>query len=239
MPGRSMYSRTICPPTTCSTTRCSTRSISIRLYRAVAPRGPGSVAKPLPRPVGPAFVGRISRTSTFGPWVQRPKQLCHSSWVCSRAPCASRTARNASWRAAEPRRSPHSGPRQIRILKRRTTGSESLTGTRRAVNPPTREAMPQKRPEGRSKGDRREVDGARWASHVRPMCDPREDRAGDRTREVELSGIWKPVSATTTSWIQRYSRFCRVRVAARKNRSRICERRAAAPVGSSRPRRPA
>src|SRR3569623_214527 len=44
MPGRSMSSRTTWPPTTCCTTTRSTRDPSIRLYRAVAPRGPGMVA---------------------------------------------------------------------------------------------------------------------------------------------------------------------------------------------------
>src|ERR1044071_1011797 len=120
MPGRSTYSRTIAPPTTCAATTCTTRCRSTRLYKAVVPRGPGSVSKPLPS-AGAASVLRISRTRTLGPCVQRPKQLCHCSSVCSCAPYASSARRNTSCSAAEPWRSPHSGPRQITILKRRNT----------------------------------------------------------------------------------------------------------------------
>src|SRR5678815_2984035 len=72
MPGRSMYSRTICPPITCSATTCAIRLVSTRLYRAVAPRGPGSVANPLPR-VGAASPLRISLTRTLGPLCTSPE----------------------------------------------------------------------------------------------------------------------------------------------------------------------
>src|SRR5262249_52161623 len=69
IPGRSMNSRTIWPSTTCWATTRSTRVLSIRLYKAVAPRGPGSVAKPVPSERSSAT---SSRTSTLGPWVHRP-----------------------------------------------------------------------------------------------------------------------------------------------------------------------
>jgi hypothetical protein len=117
MPGRSMNSRTTRPSTTCWLTTRSTLAESTRLYRAEAPRAPGTVANPLPKPA--CCVGSISRTSTFGPCVQRPKQLCQTSSARSRAAWASSADLNTSYRPAEPRRSPHSGPRQITILKRR------------------------------------------------------------------------------------------------------------------------
>src|SRR5262249_7563678 len=71
-PGGSISSRTMLPRVTCWTTMRSTRVGSTRLYRAVVPRGPGRVAKPVPI-VGVGSV-RISLTNTFGPCVQRPKQ---------------------------------------------------------------------------------------------------------------------------------------------------------------------
>ena len=67
----------------------------------------------------------ISRTRTFGPCVQRPKQLCHASSVVLARAWASSADRNTSWSAADPRRSPHSGPRQITILKRRPTSTRA------------------------------------------------------------------------------------------------------------------